>query len=129
MAQQPIELILLHHWASYMAIPIGVLDTEGNLVYYNEPAEALLGSRFDDVGEINAKEFTELGSPTGVDGEPLATEELPLVIALTEARLAHRTLRFRGLDGAWREMESAAFPVIGQGGRLLGAVAIWEPRP
>ncbi len=37
MAQQPIEMILLHQWASYMAIPIGVIDVEGNLVYYNEP--------------------------------------------------------------------------------------------
>ena len=129
MAQQPIEMILLHQWASYMAIPIGVLDAEGNLIYYNEPAEALLGKRFDDVGEINAKEFTALGSPTDLDGEPLATEELPLVIALTEARLAHRALRFQALDGTWHEMESAAFPVIGQGGRLLGAMAIWEPRP
>ncbi len=31
MAQQPIEMILLHHWASYMAIPIGVVDLEDDL--------------------------------------------------------------------------------------------------
>ena len=129
MAQQPIEMILLHHWASYIAVPIGVVDVEGNLIYYNEPAEALLGQRFDDVGEINAKEFAEIGEVCDLDGTPIPTEDLPMVIALTQGRLATRSLRFRGLDGDWREMDSAAFPVIGQGGRLLGAMAVWEPRP
>lgn len=129
MAQQPIEMILLHQWASYMATPIGVVDVDGNLIYYNEPAEALLGQRFDDVGEINAKEFAELGEATGLDGEPIPNEELPLVIALSEGRVAHRRLRFLRIDGQWREIESVAFPVIGQGGRLLGAMASWLEDP
>ena len=125
--QQPIEMILLHQWASYMAIPVGVLDVEGNLVYYNEPAEAIVGERFDDVGEINASQFAELGEITDIDDIPIGEKELPVVIALTEQRLAHRHLKFRGLDGQFHSMEVLAFPVIGQGGRLLGAVTIWEP--
>ncbi len=129
MAQQPIEMILLHQWASYMAIPIGVLDVEGNLIYYNEPAEPIVGRRWDEVGEINASEFAELGQITDQDGEPIPSEQLPVVIALRERRLAHRRIRFRGLDGSWHEIEAAAFPVIGQGGRLLGAVTIWEEDP
>ncbi len=129
MAQQPIEMILLHQWASYMAIPIGVVDVEGNLIYYNEPAEPIVGRRWDEVGEINASEFVELGEITDQDGEPIPSEQLPVVIALTERRLAHRRIRFRGLDESWHEIEAAAFPVIGQGGRLLGAVTIWEADP
>ena len=126
MAQQPIEMILLHHWASYMAIPIGVVDIDGNLIYYNEPAEAIIGTRFDDAGVINAADFAEIGETTDLDGKPLKNSELPLVIALTEQRLAHRELRIRGLDGKWRSIESSAFPVIGQGGRHLGAATFWR---
>jgi PAS domain-containing protein len=127
-AQQPIEMILLHHWASYMAIPIGVFDAEGNLVYYNEPAEAVVGTRFDEAGEINASEFASLGVPTDLEGRAIPNDELPTPIALTEGRLAHRRLRIRGLDGSWRQIESTAFPIVGQGGRLLGAITIWEPQ-
>ncbi len=77
MAQQPIEMILLHQCASYMAIPIGVVDVEGNLIYYNEPAEPIVGRRWDEVGEINASEFAELGQITDQDGEPIPSEQLP----------------------------------------------------
>lgn len=126
MAQQPIELILLQQWASYMAVPMAVIDAQGNLLYYNESAGDLVGQRFDELDDINAKEFSEIGAITDLDGEPVPSEGLPLFTALTEGRLAHLEIRFRGLDGEWREMESAAFPIIAQGGRLLGAVAFWE---
>jgi PAS domain S-box-containing protein len=126
-AQQPIEMILLHLWASYIAIPIWVVDIDGNLVYYNEPAEQLLGKRFDEVGEINASELAELFVTTDIDGEPLPNKEIPLVIALSERIPAHRRLRFRAFDGSWRDIEVAATPIEGQGSRLLGALAtFWE---
>jgi len=126
-AQQPIEMILLHLWASYIAIPMWVVDVDGNLVYYNEPAEQLLGRRFDEAGEINANELAEIFVTTDLDGEPLAAKEIPLVIALSERLPAHRQLRFRGFDGLWHDIEVAALPIEGQGGRLLGALAaFWE---
>lgn len=126
MAQQPIELILLQQWASYMAVPMAVVDAQGNLLYFNESAGVLVGQRFDELDDINAKEFSELGDITDLDGEPVPSDDLPMFTALTQGRLAHLKLRFKGLDGEWREMESAAFPIIAQGGRLLGAVAFWE---
>ena len=127
MAQQPIEMILLHHWASYIAIPMWVVDTDGNLVYYNEPAEELLGRRFDEVGEINANELAEIFVTTDLDGEPLPTKELPLVISLNERLPAHRPLRMRGFDGEWHDIEVAALPIEAQGGRMLGVLAaFWE---
>jgi PAS domain-containing protein len=129
-AQQPIEMILLHQWASYMAIPIGVVDTDGNLVYYNEPAEAILGRRFDEQGELNAKELADTFATTDAAGEPIPQDEIPLVVALVERRPNHRRLRIRGFDGLWREIESSAIPIIGQGGRLLGAMTtFWEALP
>jgi len=38
-----IELILMKQVASYLATPIFLVDRAGTLLYYNEPAEALLG--------------------------------------------------------------------------------------
>jgi PAS domain-containing protein len=127
LAQQPIEMILLHQWASYIATPIFVVDAEGNLIYYNEAADLVIGARFDDVGEINAADLADFFVTTDLDGDPLPNHEIPLVIALEKRIPAHRRLRFRGIDGSWREIETAAIPVEGQGNRLLGAfTAFWE---
>ena len=46
------ELILVKHWASYTAIPIFIVDADGNLAYYNESAEQIIGRSFDEAGEI-----------------------------------------------------------------------------
>ena len=51
-AQQPVEMILLRQVASYLTIPIWMMDSDGNLVFYNEPAETLLGIQFDEVGPV-----------------------------------------------------------------------------
>ena len=55
--QRPIELILLRQLASYLDMPIFVVDAEGRLVYYNEPAEPLLGVRFDEVGVMETADW------------------------------------------------------------------------
>lgn len=127
MAQQPIEMILLHQWASYIATPIFVVDAEGNLIYYNDAAELIIGARFDDVGELNAGDLADFFVTTDLDGQPLPSHEIPLVIALEKRIPAHRRLRFVAIDGSSREIETAAIPVEGQGNRLLGAfTAFWE---
>jgi PAS domain-containing protein len=125
--QQPIELILTRHWASYLAVPVWVMSEKGDLLYYNEPAEAVLGRRFDEAGEMPGLELASIFQTTAEDGSPLPSEEIPINVALFERRPAHRRLRFCGLDGFWRMVDASAFPIEGQGGRQLGAVAIfWE---
>ena len=126
LTQQPIEMILLRQWASYIAVPMWIADSEGNLIYYHEPAEALVGAPFDEAGEINATAIDEFMT-ADLDGEPIPNEELPLVIALVQRIPAHRRLRFQGLDGSWHEIEVTAIPIEAQGGRHLGALAaFWE---
>ena len=111
MAQQPIELILLKQWATHIATPVWIMDLGGNLVFYNEPAEGLLGRRFDEAGEFHADELADLFVTTGLDGSPVATKELPVVIALTEHRPAHGEIRIQALDtGESRQIEVTAIP-------------------
>ncbi len=127
MPSQPIELILLKQWASYIAIPMWITDAEGNLLFYNEPAEPVLGRRFEDSGPIHAEELSELFVTTDLDGSPIPPEGLPIVVALVERTPAHRKLRIQGLDGPGRTIEVTSFPIIGEGDRMVGALAMfWE---
>jgi PAS domain-containing protein len=130
MPQQAIEVILMRQLASYLAMPIFLVDPAGNLLFYNEPAEVLLGHRYEETGEMPLAEWAQIFQPTSADGSPLPLESLPLVIALQQHRAAHLAFQIRGLDGVHRMIEATAFPLEGQGGRYLGAVALfWEVCP
>ena len=127
MAQKEIELILLRHCASHMVMPIWFMGPDGELLYYNEPAEPILGRRFDEAGPMQSEELSKMFSTTAEDGSPIDASDLPINIALTKRRPAHRPMRIQGLDGIWRKIEVTAFPIEGLGDRHLGAVAIfWE---
>lgn len=126
-AQQPLEMILVRQLASYLAVPIWVTDQVGNLIYYNEPAELLLGMSFEDAGPIDAERIPDMFRATALDGTPLAAGDLPLSMALSTKAPAHGSLRFSGLDGATRAIEVTAIPITGQGERFLGVmVTFWE---
>ena len=129
MAQKPVEIILMRQLASYLAMPIFVVDPAGRLLYYNEAAELLLGRRYEDTGEMPLEEWSAIFTPTAEDGSLLPPEALPLVIALEKHQAAHRAFWIRGLDGVRRRIEVTAFPLEGQGRRRLGAVAIFWERP
>ncbi len=125
--QLPVELILLRQAASYLEMPIFLVDAEGRLVYFNEPAEPLLGRRFDDVGEMSMGDWLAAFRPSGPRGGRLAPDRVPLVKALASQRPVHATLAITGLDGVRRPIEATAFPLRGPQSRLLGAIAIFWP--
>lgn len=130
MAQKAVELILMRQLASYLAMPIFLVDPDGTLLYYNEPAERLLGHRYDETGEVPLTEWSTAFRPTAEDGTPISPHDLPLAIAVRKQQATHRVLRIAGLDGVTRQIAVTAFPLEGQGGRHLGAVAIfWEHAP
>ena len=127
MAQKPVEIILMRQLASYLPIPIFVVDADGTLLYYNEPAEPLLGRRFDEAGEMSLDAWSTIFLPTDGLGAPLPPDAVPLVVALREHRPVHRTIGFTGLDGVKNLIELTAFPLEGKGARHLGAVAMFWP--
>lgn len=127
MAQLEVEVILARHLAENLALPIFIVDPRGNLIFFNEPAEALLGLRFGDTGLLPVSEWSTMFEPVDQDGTPIAPEKLPLVIAMTHSRPAHKGFWIKGLDEKLRQIELTAFPLIGQSGRVSGAVSIfWE---
>jgi PAS domain-containing protein len=127
-AQHPVEIILLKQWASYISLPVFVMDVEGTLVFYNEPAEDILGRRFDDAGEIHLSGLSAIFRITALDGSAIPPEKIPIGIALLEHRPAHARVKFLGLDGVNRTIDVTALPIEGQARRHVGAVAMfWEP--
>jgi len=122
-----VELILMKQVASYLALPIFLVDPEGTLMYFNEPAEDLLGRRYDETGEMPLDEWGTIFLPTDRQGVSLTPEQLPLAIAVQQRRPAHGQLSIVGLDGMKRHLSVTEFPLIGQNERYLGSVAIfWE---
>lgn len=127
MDQKPIELILARQLSSHLTMPIFIVDPRGNLLFYNGAAEKILGKRFDETGEMPAETWSTMFTPVDATGARIPPNELPLMMALSEKRPAHKRYRMKGVDGVSREIEVTGFPITGQGDRFLGGVAIfWE---
>ena len=127
MSGPPIEVVLLRQVAGYLATPLFFVDEDGNLEYYNEPAEALLGRRYEETGQMPLDQWGPLWKPTDADGQPIAPEEIPVTVALRDRKPTQGALSIRGLDGVLRQLTITALPLEGADGSHLGAFAIfWE---
>jgi PAS domain-containing protein len=123
----PIQIILTRQLAGYLSVPVFLVDQKGNLLFYNEPAEVILGRRFEETGAMPAEEWASVFTPEDGQGRPIPPDDLPLMITLATQRPAYRRFFIRGLDGAVRQVEVAAIPIIGLQGDFLGAAALfWE---
>jgi len=127
-AQQSVEMILVRQLASYLFVPVLIVDTTGTVIFYNEPAERILGVRFEETGRIDREEanrLVELSDDPSAGPEDL---ERPLDTALQQRRPAHaRRWLLRRADRVRLQVELTAFPIIDHEERLLGAMAMfWE---
>lgn len=122
-----ISMILARDLASKLATPMFLADPAGDLVYYNEPAERVLGRRFAESGTLSRDEWGTIFTPRDADGTIIPPEELPLAIALAERRAAHRPMVITGLDEVRRTVEITAVPIMPHHDQLVGALAVlWE---
>ena len=127
--QREVGLILMRQLASGLAVPTIIFDDEGATLFYNEPAEVLLGQRFDDAGELPLAGTPRIFDLRDEKGDPVSPDQVPASVAMRERRPVHRMLWVRGLDGVNRLVEVTAFPLLGGGGHLIGAVAMFWERP
>jgi PAS domain S-box-containing protein len=125
--QKELILILAREFASKLATPMFVADRHGDLVFYNEPAEEVLGRTFAEAGEMSADQWTSLFQPEDLQGAPMRLEAMPPGIALRERTPAHGTFRITGLDGKKRVVSVTAFPLFARAEEFSGIVSIfWE---
>ena len=125
MAAYEIEIILNRQLADCLSMPVFITDTTGNLIFYNEPAETVLGKRFEETGEMPVEEWSTVFKPMDKDGIPILPKDLPLVKTLKDAYPYHKTFWIESLKGKNQKISLTSYPIIGRAGKFLGAVAIF----
>ena len=123
--QKHLVLILAREFASNLATPMGITDEEGRLVYFNEAAEAIIGTTFAEAGEMSFDEWSARAAPRTLEGEVLPLERRPAAIAFNERRASHERMKVTGMDGVEREIAVTAFPLFAHVDELVGTVAIF----
>ncbi len=124
-----LEIILSRQLAETLSIAIFIIDPEGSLLFYNEPAEEILGKKFEDTGVMPVDVWATIFKPLDDDGNPLKPEALPLVKTLTSRIPAHGTFWIESLKGEKYKISVTSYPLMGRANRFLGAVAIFWKNP
>lgn len=122
-------LILARDLASNLATPVFVVNAEGTLVFYNEPAELILGRTFAEVGPLSQSEWGTLWSPTDESGVEIPVNDLPLSEALSRRKPSHRKLCISRPDGSLTAIEITAIPLFAGANEFVGALAIFWKDP
>jgi PAS domain-containing protein len=123
----PIQIILIRQLAGYLSVPLLLVDPKGDLLYYNEPAETLLGRRFEETGAMPAETWSTAFTPIDERGQSIPPEELPLMIALATQRPASKRFYIHAMNGVRRHIDSTSIPIVGLQGEFLGAASLfWE---
>lgn len=125
MPAQPLELILARQFGDSLNMPVFLVDTEGNLLFYNEPAEEILGLRFSETGGMRLEEWATIFRPLDKEGNSLKPEDLPLVKTLTNRVPASGSFYIDSLKGERYLISVTAVPVIGRANRYSGAMAMF----
>lgn len=108
-------------------MPVGIVDAEGNLIFYNEQAEQILNQRFDETGDMKVGQWTAIFQVEDLDRKPIPITSWPLVVAYKDKRAVSQVVWLRCRDDIWRKLSFTAFPLIGQQGCFEGAMTIfWE---
>jgi PAS domain-containing protein len=129
MSNQHIELILSRQLADSLSIAAFLVDTKGNLLFFNEPAENLLGMRFEETGVMPAEEWSSIFVPQKEDGTLLPMDSLPLVKTLQDQAPNHGVFWIIGLDGKQHQISVTSFPIVGRMDSFVGAIALfWKTR-
>jgi PAS domain-containing protein len=123
----PIQMILTRQLAGYLSVPLFLVDPNGDLLFYNEPAEAILGRRFDETGAMPAAVWSSMLPAIDDQGEPIAPADRPLMITVAQHRPVYKRFFLQGMNGVRRQIEVASIPITGLQGEFLGAAALfWE---
>ena len=126
-AQKSLPLILAREFASNVATPLAVIDEHGNLVYFNEPAERIIGQSHAELGDLPEQEWRARFNAERLDGSAVANDDMPSAVARRLRRPAHETLVYTMLDGQRRTLSVTAIPLLERGEALAGVVVVfWE---
>lgn len=125
--QRDLVLIIARDLASKLASPAFLVDELGDVVYYNEAAEGLLGRPFVESQGMPASEWGTMFRPLDEAGNPIPLAELPLGQVISKEVPAHRAFWIKGLDGTDRRIDVTALPLYSHADEFVGGLAVfWE---
>ena len=123
--QKHLVLVLARELISQLVTPAFLVDAAGEVAFFNEPAEEIVGYTFAEAGVLPAEAWTSLVRAEDPEGVSLTLEQLPAGIALAERRPAHRRLCITSADGARRLISVTAVPLFASDSELVGVLAIF----
>ncbi|MDM9630114.1 PAS domain-containing protein [Robiginitalea aurantiaca] len=127
MSGHAIELILSRQLADCLSVPVFIVDPKGNLLFYNTPAEQVLGKKFEDTGQMSVGDWGTSFNPHDEEGNPIPPEGLPLVQTIKTELPAHRTFWINSLENKSTRISVTSIPIIGRSEVFSGAMAIfWD---
>jgi PAS domain S-box-containing protein len=130
MTNLQIEIILSRQLADSLSMPVFLVDTQGNLLFFNEPAEEILGARYEETGFMPVEKWASVFKPQDKDGNILPPENLPLVKTLASQKPHYGEFWINRLkDGELYKISVTSFPIIGRPDRFVGAMALFWKSP
>lgn len=120
-----IEIILNRQLADCLSIPVFIIDPIGNLIFYNTPAEEVLGERFEETGEMPVGEWSVIFKPIDEFNKDIPPEDLPLVKTLHDFLPYHKSFWIKSLKGEKEKIGLTSYPIINRENKFLGAVAMF----
>jgi len=127
MAAKELEIILTRQLADSLSIPVFITDTDGTLLFFNEPAEHILKRKFNETGVMPTEKWYSLFEPQDANGKRIPRVDLPLVKTLMYCQPAQSEFWIKNLEGERYYLSATSFPLIGRSNRFVGAVVIfWE---
>lgn len=127
--QKSLPLILAREFAANLATPLVILDADGTFIFFNEPAERLIGQTSAEIGNLPEREWRAQFSAHRLDGTPVDTEDQPTAVARRERRPTHDTLVYTMPDGQRRTLSVTAIPLLGREDEYAGIVAVFWEQP
>jgi PAS domain-containing protein len=127
MEQKPLELILARNLLASLSTPAFLVGANGELLFYNEAAGALLGVSFEESGRMAASEWGDAFGPFDADGRRIPYEELPTTRALRRGLPSIGHFTIRSVKGGEHEIEVSSLPIVAEGGQE-GAMGFFWPR-
>lgn len=126
-ALKSLVLIRAKHLAESIATPSFLADREGNLIFYNEGAETVVGRSFVDVGRLSPSEWRDKLDVRARDGSPFPLEAMPGWMQVQQHRPDLGHIRFKAFDGTDRFIATCAIPLFTSPDQFEGALIIfWE---
>jgi hypothetical protein len=123
-ASLPLELILARNLISIISLGALLVDVNGAMVFYNDTAAEVIGTRFEERGPIPRDRWAAELGPFDEQGRPLPRDDLPVTVAIRDGRPGFGQFHIRGESGLIA-VEATALPLVGAAGNHGALVVFW----